>query len=55
MKHSKFPYIVLVPLLFLLFLFTILPILGSIGISFLDYNPLRSEGNRFVGLDTGIC
>ena len=51
MKHSKFPYIVLTPLLLLLIVFTALPILGSIGISFLDYNPLRETGNRFIGLE----
>lgn len=50
MKHSKFPFIVLVPILVLLFVFTMLPILGSFGISVLDYNPLRSEGNSFVGV-----
>jgi len=45
-----FPFFVLVPILFLLVLFIIVPILGSFVISFLDYNPLRQAGgNMFVG------
>lgn len=50
MKRSKFPYFVLIPLLSLMFLFIMVPILGSVVISFMDYNPLRTEGNAFVGL-----
>lgn len=49
MKHSKFPYFVLIPLLLLMFVFIVLPIIGSFVISFMDYNPLRAEGNCFVG------
>lgn len=50
MKHSKFPYIVLTPLLLVMCVFIVIPIIGSIAISFMDYNPLRAEGNSFVGL-----
>lgn len=52
MKRSKFPYIVLIPLLSVMFLFIMVPILGSVVISFMDYNPLRADGagNMFVGL-----
>ena len=49
MKKSKFPYIVLAPMLFLLLLFVVAPIAGSFVISFFDYNPLRTEGNLFIG------
>ena len=51
MKKSKFPYLVLAPILILLTLFVVVPIIGSFAIAFFDYNPLRSSGggNRFVG------
>lgn len=49
MKKSKFPYLVLAPMLFLLFLFVAVPIVGSFVIAFFDYNPLRATGNQFVG------
>jgi len=50
MRKSKFPYVVLSPMLLLLFLFVAVPIAGSFVITFFDYNPLRAEGNRFIGL-----
>ena len=51
MKKSKFPYLVLVPTLFLLVLFIVIPIIGSFVISFFDYNPLRrGVGDQFIGL-----
>lgn len=49
MKKSKFPYYVLIPMLALLTLFIVIPIVASFAISFMDYNPLRQTGNRFVG------
>ena len=52
MKKSKFPYIVLTPMLLLLAIFVILPIIGSFVIGFFDYNPLRtSDTNVFIGFD----
>ena len=50
MKKSKFPYVVLVPMMLLLTIFIVLPIIGSFVISFMDYSPLRETGNRFIGL-----
>ena len=50
MKKSKFPYFVLIPMLFLLFLFVAVPIVGSFVIAFFDYNPLRrGVGDQFIG------
>jgi len=50
MKKSKFPYIVLTPMLLCLFLFIAVPIVGSFVISFFDYNPLRrGVGDQFIG------
>ena len=51
MKKSKFPYLVLTPLLLLLVVFIVAPIIASFVISFMDYSPLRETGNRFVGFD----
>lgn len=50
MKRSKFPLLVLTPMMLLLIVFIILPICGSFVIAFMDYNPLRETGNSFVGL-----
>lgn len=51
MKKTKFPYLVLTPMLFLLVVFVIIPIIGSFVIAFFDYNPLRlSGGNAYIGL-----
>ena len=50
MKKSKFPYLVLVPILLLLLLFVVVPIIGSFVIAFFNYNPLRpAGGNQFLG------
>lgn len=49
MKKSKFPYLVLTPLLLLLIVFVVAPIIASFVISFMDYSPLREAGNRFIG------
>lgn len=54
MKKSKFPYLVLTPMLLLLTVFVALPIIASFVISFMDYNPLRSEGNALVGFKNFI-
>lgn len=50
MKHRKqaFLLIVLVPAFLEVFIFMILPILGTGAISFMEYNPLQSQ-NQFVG------
>jgi len=49
MKKSKFPYFVLVPMLFMLFLFVAVPIVASFVIAFFDYNPLRrGVGDQFI-------
>lgn len=51
MKKSKFPYLVLIPMLFLLAVFVVIPIFASFVIAFFDYNPLRlSGGNSYIGL-----
>ena len=49
MKKSKFPYLVLTPLLLLLVIFIVAPIIASFVIAFMDYSPLRETGNHFVG------
>lgn len=49
MKKSKFPYIVLFPMVALLTVFVIIPIVASFVISFMQYNPLSAENNSFVG------
>ncbi|MCL1854694.1 MAG: sugar ABC transporter permease [Clostridia bacterium] len=55
MKKSKFPYLVLTPMLILLFLFVAVPIAGSFVISFFDYNPLRrGTGDQFIGLQNFV-
>ena len=50
MKKSKFPYLVLTPLLLLLVIFIVAPIIASFVIAFMDYSPLRESGNQFIGL-----
>ena len=50
MKKTKFPYIVLLPMMLLLFTFIVVPIVSSFVIAFMDYSPLRQDGNAFVGL-----
>lgn len=48
MKNRKFVYSVMVPILFHMLLFLILPIIIGLFISFYNYNPL-SDFNKFVG------
>lgn len=50
MKKTKFPYLVLVPMMLLLIVFIVVPIIASFVIAFMDYSPLRETGNRFIGL-----
>lgn len=47
--NKKFLLLILIPLFIEALLFLVIPILGTIGISFMDYNPL-SDTNSFVGL-----
>lgn len=55
MKKSKFPYLVLSPILLLLIIFVAVPIIGSFIIAFFDYNPLRAAGgNRFIGFQNFV-
>lgn len=49
-SNRKFLLIVLIPAFLEVFIFMILPILGTGAISFLEYNPLQTA-NRFVALD----
>ena len=48
-RNRKFLLFVLVPAFVQIFIFMILPIIGTGAISFLEYNPLQTA-NRFVGL-----
>ena len=41
MKKSRFPYMVLVPMMLLLIVFIVVPIVASFVISFMDYSALR--------------
>ena len=51
MKTSRtFLLLILIPIFIEALVFLIIPILGTLGISFLDYNPLN-HSSRFVGLD----
>ena len=49
MKSKRFVTAVLLPTFIWVVVFTFIPIVAGIVISFLDYNPLRST-NTFVGL-----
>lgn len=53
MRNKKFILIILLPILIHSLTFMILPILGSGVISFMDYNPLRTD-NAFVGVENYI-
>ncbi len=53
MRNKKFVLLVLIPMCMHLIIFMFLPILGNVGISFFEYNPLRAD-NSFVGLDNYI-
>lgn len=48
-SNKKFILLVLIPVYAEALLFLVIPILGTIGISFMDYNPLRHE-NSLVGI-----
>jgi multiple sugar transport system permease protein/raffinose/stachyose/melibiose transport system permease protein len=50
MKNNKFAFIVLAPALIHIGIFLVLPMVGGLAISFMDYNPLNFI-NKFVGLD----
>ena len=50
MKNNLFVASVLIPIFLLIIIFLFLPLLLGLGISFFDYNPLRSE-NAFIGID----
>ena len=47
MKKYKMSYVMIAPYFILFFLFTVLPVLASIGISFTDFNMLETP--NFVG------
>lgn len=49
MKNKKFILLVLAPVFLHVFVFMIIPILGSGVISLMDYNPMRAH-NDFIGL-----
>jgi len=49
MKDRKFIMAVLIPICVYVSIFILLPILGSFGISFMQYNPLL-DNNKFIGL-----
>ncbi len=51
MKKTIFPYVVLAPMMLLLFVFLVLPILGSFVIALFKYNPLNETGNTFIGFE----
>jgi multiple sugar transport system permease protein/raffinose/stachyose/melibiose transport system permease protein len=53
MQNRKFIMLVMTPTLIYLAVFMLLPILGNVAVSFMDYNPLR-EDNEFVGFDNYI-
>lgn len=47
MKKYRMSYVMIAPYFILFFLFTVLPVLASIGISFTDFNMLETP--NFVG------
>ena len=49
MKSGKFVFCVLAPIFLFIFVFSLLPLVYGLGISFLKYHPLSSN-NPFVGL-----
>ncbi len=50
MKNNKFVFIALIPIFLELVVFLGLPIFGGFGISFFEYNPLRSD-NHFIEIE----
>ena len=51
--NRRFLLLVLVPCFAAVFVFLVLPIIGTCLVSFMEYNPLRSE-NSFVGINNYI-
>ena len=49
-ENRRFLLLVLIPCFAVVFVFLVLPIIGTCLVSFMEYNPLRQE-NSFVGLD----
>ncbi len=49
-SNRKFLLLVLIPVFVEALIFLVIPILGTIGISFMDYSPL-GHNNSFIGLD----
>lgn len=52
-KNNKFVYPILVPALVLLILFSFIPLVYGLGISFFDYNPANIS-NHFIGIENYI-
>ena len=50
MKNRKFIFWVLIPALIHVAIFMLIPIIGGIVISFMDYNPMR-DTNFWIGFD----
>ncbi len=48
-SNRKFLLLILIPAFLEVFIFMLLPIFGTMGISFMEYNPLQTA-NRFVGI-----
>lgn len=53
MRSKKFVMLILFPAFLHLSIFMLLPILGNVGISFFQYNPLSAD-NAFVGLSNYV-
>ncbi len=53
MRNKKFVLLILIPAFFHLAVFMLMPIIGSGVISFMDYNPLRTD-NAFIGFDNYV-
>ena len=51
--NRRFLLLVLVPCFAAVFVFLVLPIIGTCLVSFMEYNPLRSE-NSFVGINNYV-
>jgi len=50
MKNNKFVLLILIPMILYMIIFLLIPILGGGLVSFMEYNPLRSD-NMFIGLE----
>jgi multiple sugar transport system permease protein len=53
MRNRKFVSMILTPTFIYLSFIMFLPILGNVVVSFMDYNPLRTE-NSFIGFDNYV-